>query len=89
VVLVDYLESGAAITGNYHAKLIGKLCQAIKNKRRDETSTAIVTCCLIKVQCSQSLVLLQTCEFVHVYSVRQSCYSVCLVINVISAFCWL
>jgi hypothetical protein len=32
-VLVDYSESGAAITGNYHAKLIGKLCQAIRNKR--------------------------------------------------------
>jgi hypothetical protein len=32
-VLVDYLESGTAITGIYHAKLIGKLRQAIKNKR--------------------------------------------------------
>jgi hypothetical protein len=31
-VLVDYWESGAAITGNCHAKLIGKLCQAIRNK---------------------------------------------------------
>jgi len=50
VVLVDYLESEAAFTGNYHAKLIGKLCQAIKNNRRDETWTARTTFCLIKLQ---------------------------------------
>jgi histone-lysine N-methyltransferase SETMAR len=34
VVLVDYLERGASITGNYYAQLIGKLRQAIKDKRR-------------------------------------------------------
>jgi hypothetical protein len=35
VMLVDYSGSGAAITGNCHAKLIGKLCQAIRNKSLD------------------------------------------------------
>ena len=39
-----------AITGNYHAKLIGKLCQAIKNNRREETQTARPAYCLFNVQ---------------------------------------
>lgn len=42
VLLVDYLEKGATITGSYYAQLIAKLREAIKEKRRGKLRKGVL-----------------------------------------------
>jgi hypothetical protein len=42
VFFVDYLPRGHTITGEYYAKLLPKVCQAIKEKRRGKLRCGVL-----------------------------------------------
>jgi hypothetical protein len=42
VLLVGYLPRGHTITGQYYAKLLPKVCQAIKEKRRGKLRRSVL-----------------------------------------------
>lgn len=42
LLLIDYLEKGATITGNYYAQLIVKLREAVKQKRRGKLRKGVL-----------------------------------------------
>ncbi|CAH2090180.1 unnamed protein product [Euphydryas editha] len=43
IIMIDYLEKGASITGSYHAEQIKKMREAIKENRRGKLRAKVLS----------------------------------------------